>query len=106
MSESTNNNGVGFFGLLGITFIVLKLCKVVTWSWWVVLLPIYGGIVLTALFFGGLLLWATWKDKKEAETRSKKVEEVTGPSNPVKKSKFQERLEEMQRQQKEKYNNN
>ena len=37
--------GVGFFGLLGIAFIVLKLCGVVDWAWWVVLLPIWGPIV-------------------------------------------------------------
>lgn len=40
-----NNNGtaarggVGFLGLLQLVFIVLKLCNVITWSWWAVLLP-------------------------------------------------------------------
>ena len=39
-----NNNGsggVGFCGLLAIVFIVLKLCKVITWSWLWVLSPIW-----------------------------------------------------------------
>ena len=31
--------GVGFVGLLQLVFIVLKLCNVITWSWWAVLLP-------------------------------------------------------------------
>lgn len=30
----------GFWDLLQISFIVLKLCKVINWSWWLVLLPI------------------------------------------------------------------
>jgi hypothetical protein len=41
---------VGIFGLLGIAFIVLKLMEVIAWSWWLVLLPFYGGL-LVVLFF-------------------------------------------------------
>lgn len=37
--------GSGLF-LLGIAFIVLKLCHVIDWSWWWVTLPIYGWILL------------------------------------------------------------
>ena len=36
----------GVLGLLGIAFLVLKLCKVIDWSWWWVTLPFWGGIVL------------------------------------------------------------
>ena len=40
--ESTNaTGGIGFFGLLTIVFIVLKLCHVIDWSWWWVLSPIW-----------------------------------------------------------------
>lgn len=42
-------NGVGFFGLLGIAFIVLKLCKVINWSWWLVTLPLWGVFVLAII---------------------------------------------------------
>lgn len=38
--------GTGFFGTLGLIFIVLKLVHVINWSWWLVLLPLYGGILL------------------------------------------------------------
>ena len=43
---SNNNNtstsgGIGFAGLLGIVFIVLKLCNVIEWSWWWVLAPFW-----------------------------------------------------------------
>lgn len=42
MSKSSNNSGgIGFVGLLTIVFIVLKLCKVIAWSWWWVLSPIW-----------------------------------------------------------------
>ena len=41
MNDRRNNRGVGFFGLLGIAFIILKLLKVITWSWAWVLAPIW-----------------------------------------------------------------
>lgn len=40
------SGGIGFFGLLGIVFITLKLCNVINWSWWLVLLPLYGPAAL------------------------------------------------------------
>ena len=46
-----NNNdnisgGIGFPGLLTIMFIALKLLKIITWSWWWVLSPIWIPIIL------------------------------------------------------------
>ena len=47
------HGGIGFFGLLTITFIVLKLCNVITWSWFWVLSPtIIPLIILLILCFG------------------------------------------------------
>ncbi len=40
---------VGFFGILAIVFITLKLVGYISWSWWLVLLPIYGGIALVII---------------------------------------------------------
>jgi len=37
MSNTSSSTGIGFFGLLTIVFIVLKLCHVINWSWWWVL---------------------------------------------------------------------
>lgn len=34
-------SGIGFVGILQIAFIVLKLCKVIDWSWWLVLAPLW-----------------------------------------------------------------
>ena len=33
---------MGLFGVLAIVFIVLKLVGVIDWSWWYVLLPLWG----------------------------------------------------------------
>lgn len=39
-------SSVSIVGLLGIAFVVLKLCKVIDWSWWLVTLPFWGGAAL------------------------------------------------------------
>lgn len=50
---------VSFMGLLGLLFIALKLCSVIDWSWWLVLLPIYGPpLLILAGIFGLLILGA------------------------------------------------
>lgn len=41
--------GIGFFGLLTIAFIILKLCGVIQWSWLWVFAPIW---IPTALILG------------------------------------------------------
>jgi len=44
---NTNNF---LLGLLTIAFVVLKLCNVITWSWWWVTLPIWGWFALLIIF--------------------------------------------------------
>lgn len=41
---------ITFTQLLGVTFIVLKLLHIIDWSWWLVLLPIYGPLTLLTVF--------------------------------------------------------
>ncbi len=56
-STTTNTGGIGFFGLLTIVFITLKLTGYIAWSWWWVLAPIWAplALVLTiAVLFVGL----------------------------------------------------
>lgn len=36
-----SSGGVGICGLLTVAFVVLKLCKVITWSWIWVLAPLW-----------------------------------------------------------------
>lgn len=55
----SNNNetsgGIGFFSLLTIVFITLKLTDYIAWSWWWVLLPTWGWLALAG-FFGLIYL--------------------------------------------------
>jgi hypothetical protein len=59
MSENVkvnNTGGIGFFGLLTLIFITLKLTNYIDWSWWWVLAPLWIPIVLifailTFIFF-------------------------------------------------------
>lgn len=51
MKSSENNHGGGgvtSVGMLGVAFVVLKLCNVIDWSWWYVTLPFWGGFALLA----------------------------------------------------------
>lgn len=45
-SSNASGGGVGFFGLLTIVFIVLKLTHTIDWSWWWVLAPIWLGFAI------------------------------------------------------------
>lgn len=46
MSNENQNSGVGFWGLLALALIILKLCKVIDWSWWWVTFPLWGGLAI------------------------------------------------------------
>lgn len=47
--KSSTRGGVGFFSLLGLLFIALKLTCAVDWAWLLVLAPIWGQFALIAL---------------------------------------------------------
>lgn len=51
----SSGSGFGFLGLLTIVFIVLKLLKVISWSWFWVLSPtiisVVIGVILIAIYF-------------------------------------------------------
>ena len=59
MSKSVSvQGGPGIAGLLGVAFIVLKLTKVIDWSWWWVTSPFWipaaalaAGALVVALFY-------------------------------------------------------
>lgn len=51
MDNKQNNGGIGFFGILTIVFIVLKLCKVITWSWLWVLAPLWIPLSIALIIF-------------------------------------------------------
>lgn len=91
MSENkSTSNGIGFTGALLIAFIVLKLCNIIAWSWWWVLSPIWISVALAAIVIG-LYAFANYREGR----KHKKVVTKTGRL----KSKWQERLDQMQEAQ-------
>lgn len=87
MAESSSSSGgIGFTGLLTIVFIVLKLTNYIDWSWWWVLSPIWIHGLIIILILGIGLIFITKKTKK--------------PTPKPTKSKWQERLEQIQEQNK------
>lgn len=66
MSNSNSvqsSGGIGILGLLGVLFVGLKLAGIITWSWWWVTAPFWGGIalvlaILAVVFIGALIVAA------------------------------------------------
>jgi hypothetical protein len=50
--------------MLGVAFVVLKLCDKIDWSWWWVTAPFWGPwtviLVLVGLALGAIKLWLAW----------------------------------------------
>ena len=61
MNDKQTSNGIGFTGLLTIVFIILKLCGVITWSWWWVLSPLWISAILWVILVVIVLLAGGWK---------------------------------------------
>ncbi|TWP23504.1 hypothetical protein ETU10_07210 [Apibacter muscae] len=49
MKNNNTSTGIGFPGTLTIVFITLKLTKVIDWSWWWVLAPLWGGVAIVLI---------------------------------------------------------
>jgi hypothetical protein len=45
-SSSSSSGGVGFFGLMFLILMTLKLTNYIDWSWWWVTVPLWGGFAL------------------------------------------------------------
>ena len=55
----TQSGGIGFFGLLAIVFITLKLTGYIAWSWWWVLAPLWApAAVFLAIAAIAILVYA------------------------------------------------
>lgn len=57
-SSSSSSSGIGFFSLLAILFIALKLTGYITWSWVWVLAPIWGGFAIFLVLLSFLIVMA------------------------------------------------
>ncbi len=55
--SSSSSSGIGFTGILTILFIGLKLAKVINWSWWWVLSPLWISTILAIVILGGIYLY-------------------------------------------------
>mgnify|MGYP001593111393 CR=1 FL=1 len=44
--QLANSSGVGFLGLLFLVLLTLKLTKVIGWSWWWIIAPLWGPVAL------------------------------------------------------------
>lgn len=49
MNKSNSSGGIGFCGLLAISFIVLKVTKIISWSWLWILSPIWMPLVVVSI---------------------------------------------------------
>jgi Flp pilus assembly protein TadB len=56
-NNNASSGGIGFVGLLTVAFIVLKLCGVISWSWWWVLSPIWISAIITIIILIGVIIW-------------------------------------------------
>lgn len=61
-ASNASRSGVGFFTLLGLLFIGLKLAGLVDWAWWVVPAPIWGQLAIIAVLFVALFIAELVKD--------------------------------------------
>ena len=48
-NQKNREGGISFLGMLTIAFICMKLLDCIDWSWWLVLLPLYGPFVFAML---------------------------------------------------------
>lgn len=65
MNDDRNQSGAivsfNFISMLTIAFIVLKLCKVITWKWVWVLAPMWISFCLVAIIFVVVLIVAAFR---------------------------------------------
>lgn len=61
-NESSGGAGFSVFGLLGVVFVVLKLCGVIDWSWLWVLSPFWISLIIEIIIFVvlSIFVWKNW----------------------------------------------
>lgn len=89
-NTNSSSSSMGFTSLLLLTFIILKLCKVINWSWLWVLSPLW--ITASIALLCGIIYVVFKSVRKDP------------PPPPPRKSKLQERMDEMRKAQNEREN--
>lgn len=93
MDNNSNgqSGGVGVLGLLGVSFVILKLTNQIDWSWWYVTSPFWGGLALfvvaLALYLLVLYIFDLSDYIKSKKDKAKKEDE---------KQTFQQRVNAVQ----------
>ena len=66
--NSSSSSGIGILGVLQIVFLVLKLTGLITWSWAVVLIPLWISLGIFVIFLIFVIIAVTghykWKRSK------------------------------------------
>ena len=62
--SASSSGGIGLFGLLGVAFVVLKLCHVIDWPWFWVLAPFWGGFLLFVVILVAVLAVGFWANRR------------------------------------------
>ena len=63
--ENNNSINIGFLSLLGVAFIVLKLVGIITWSWVLVLSPIWAPLAVVGVIAIVILILEAEKRRLE-----------------------------------------
>lgn len=58
MSEGTTRAGISFISLLCLLFIGLKITGYISWSWWLIMLPVIIPFLFAVLFLMAVLFIA------------------------------------------------
>ena len=77
MKKHDNSSAISGLGttLLQIAFIVLKLCKVINWSWWWVLAPTWIGIAIAIISILIIVILVKKQDREYRKLMKKVMDE-------------------------------
>lgn len=66
--QNTTSSGIGLSGAVFIVFLVLKLTKVIDWSWWWVTAPLWMPIAVAII---GFAIWVAFEIRRSKKRKSK-----------------------------------
>ena len=61
MDNKNSSRGIGVMTVVQIVFIILKLLKLIDWSWWVVLIPLWIDLALLAILVLAIVIIKPWR---------------------------------------------
>lgn len=59
--SNSDGSNISVVGLLGVAFVVLKLCHVIDWSWWWVLAPFWGTLTVVVMVLAVIVMTAAMR---------------------------------------------